>query len=143
VIGCNLFVRTAIARAVGFDERLPLYGYLEDVDFSTRAGRLGAIQQNGRTAVVHLGASSGRVSGVRLGYSQVVNPIYLWRKNGYPGLGRVLVHFWLRLLVSNLARSVIRTSNSRVDRPGRLKGNLLAIGDLLRGRITPERIVSL
>ncbi len=158
VIGCNLFARTAIAREVGFDERLPLYGYLEDVDFSTRAGRLGPdgrgaggrgptsfgpIQQNGRTGLVHLGASSGRVSGVRLGYSQIVNPLYLWRKSGYPNLGRVVVHFWLRLVLSNLVRSVLRTSHSRADRPGRLKGNLLAFGDLLRGRITPERIVTL
>ena len=143
VIGCNLFVRTEVARAVGFDERLPLYGYLEDVDFSTRARRLGAVQQNGRTALLHLGASSGRGPGVRLGYSQIVNPLYLWRKNGYPGLGRVVVHFWMRLFLSNLTRSVVRTNNLRADRPGRLKGNLLAFGELLRGRVEPEQILNL
>lgn len=143
VIGCNMFVRTEVARAVRFDERLPLYGWLEDLDFSTRAVSLGGIVINGETALVHLGSTVGRTSGLRFGYSQIVNPLYLWKKSGVPSLSRLIVHFWLRLVLSNLAHSLIRSSRSREDRPGRLKGNLLAFGDLLRGRITPERIVSL
>jgi len=139
--GC-CFVRTGIARAVRFDERLPLYGYLEDLDFSTRAKKLGGIVKNGHTALVHLGVPSGRTSGLRLGYSQIVNPVYLWKKSGEPGLGRVLVHFWLRFVVSNMVHSVVRSSKSREDRPGRLRGNLIAFADLLRGRIDPERILS-
>ena len=140
--GC-CFVRTAIARAVRFDERLSLYGYLEDLDFSTRAKKLAGIVRNGGTALVHLGVPAGRTSGLRLGYSQIVNPIYLRKKSGVPGLGRLLVHFWLRFVVSNLLHSVVRKSNSRQDRPGRLRGNLLAFADLFRGRIDPERILSL
>jgi len=30
-----------------------------------------------------------------------------------------------------------------VDRRGRLQGNLLALADLARGRITPERVLEL
>jgi len=30
-----------------------------------------------------------------------------------------------------------------IDRPGRLRGNLIAIGDLLRGRLDPARIQDL
>jgi hypothetical protein len=37
---------------------------------------------------------------------------------------------------------VVRSSKSREDRPGRLRGNLIAFADLLRGRIDPERILS-
>lgn len=139
--GC-CFVRTETAKAVRFDERLPLYGWLEDLDFSTRAKRFGAIVRNSGTALVHLGVPSGRTSGVRLGYSQVANPFYLWRKSGEPGLGRVLTHFWGRLVISNLLHTVLRRKG-REDRPGRLRGNLLAFGDLLRGRVDPERILSL
>lgn len=143
VIGCNMFVRTDTLRAVCFDERLPLYGWLEDLDFSTRVRRLGGIVINGYTAMVHLGTPSGRISGLRLGYSQIVNPIYLWKKSGEPSIPRLLIHFWLRLILSNLIHSAIPTRNSRQDRRGRLRGNILAFIDLLRLRVTPERILSL
>lgn len=108
-----------------------------------RETRATAGAETGRTALVHLGVRSGRISGVRLGYSQIVNPVSFWRKPEEQGLGPLTVHFWQRLVVSNLAHSVVLSKRVREDRPGRLRGNLLAFGDLLRGRIELERILSL
>lgn len=142
-ISCSFFVRTALFDEVRFDERLPLYGWLEDLDFCTQAKQRGMIVQNGFTASVHLGATTGRTSGVRFGYSQIANPFYLWRKGGEPTLGRVLVKFWLRLVVANVVRSIFPGNSKRIDRPGRLKGNLLAFRDLVRNKMAPERILLL
>jgi GT2 family glycosyltransferase len=41
--GCNLFVRTSMFDQVIFDENLPLYGWLEDLDFSTNCLQHGRI----------------------------------------------------------------------------------------------------
>ena len=43
--GCNMAVRMSAVRRGGclFDESLPLYGWLEDVDFSRRLGELGRV----------------------------------------------------------------------------------------------------
>ncbi len=86
-----------------------------------------------------MGVKSGRQSGIRLGYSQIANPVYLVRK-------RTLT--WLRA-VSQMARNVMMNlifslhPEPYVDRRGRLHGNLTAIGDLLLGRLNPERIMSM
>ena len=71
--GCNLFVRTRIFDQVLFDENMPLYGWLEDLDFSTNCLRYGRIIKNVGTCLAHLGTPSGRISGVKFGYSQIVN----------------------------------------------------------------------
>ena len=88
--GQNIFVRSQVFEKVLFDENLPLYGWLEDLDFATNILRYGRIIMNTETCWVHVGAPSGRTTGLRFGYSQVVNPPYLWRKNGKPGLSRVI-----------------------------------------------------
>ncbi len=85
----------------------------------------------------YLGAKSGRVAGDRLGYSQVVNPIYLARKGTFPwshALPSAARHFAM-----NALRSL--APEPHVDRFGRLRGNLRALGDLLRGRAHPTRIL--
>jgi hypothetical protein len=83
---------------------------------------------------VHLGLKAGRVSGVRFGYSQVVNPIYLIRK------GTVPVSFALPLILRNVAANILRSlrPEPHVDRRGRLRGNLRGFFHLLRGRVEPE-----
>jgi hypothetical protein len=86
---------------------------------------------------VHLGAKSGRTSGKRLGYSQVMNPVYLARKGTYPW--KRALRSISRHLAINLVRSV--RPEAWVDRRGRLLGNGLALIDLCRGRIVPERIL--
>ena len=84
--GCNMALRLDVVRthALRFDERLPLYGWYEDIDFCRRLGIHGQIVRIAAACGVHLGAKAGRTSGRRLGYSQVVNPLYLWRKGSYP-----------------------------------------------------------
>ncbi|MBD0270328.1 MAG: glycosyltransferase family 2 protein [Acetobacteraceae bacterium] len=139
--GCNMAVRMAPVRAHGlrFDEALPLYAWYEDIDFTRRLGRHGAILRLQGARGVHLGVKSGRVPGRRLGYSQVANPIYLARKGSFPwshALPSALRH-----LAMNAARAV--WPEPHVDRAGRFRGNLLALGDLLRGRASPGRILEL
>jgi GT2 family glycosyltransferase len=139
--GCNMALRLEVVRAhaLRFDERLPLYGWYEDIDFCRRLGRHGEIVQVAAARGVHLGVKGGRTSGRRLGYSQVVNPLYLWRKGTYP-LGHALRSVGRHLLI-NGARSL--WPEAWVDRRGRLIGNSLALVDILRGRARPERILDL
>ncbi len=140
--GCNMAVRLRPMRddAIRFDERLPLYGWQEDVDFSRRLAAHGTVVRLDAARGVHLGTKSGRTAGVRLGYSQVANPIYLTRKRcGYPAK-RALEH-----IARNMASNVFRSPwpEPFVDRVGRLRGNLLALRDLATGRIGPERVLEL
>jgi hypothetical protein len=139
--GCNMAVRMAAVERLGcrFDERLPLYGWLEDVDFSRRLASSGRIVRAPGACGVHLGIKLGRQSGRRLGYSQIANPIYLSRKGTFP---------WrrsLRLMTRNLTANLLRSLRPEpyVDRLGRVAGNLRAFQDLLAGRLAPERILEL
>jgi len=137
--GCNMSFRRAALDGVRFDETLPLYGWLEDVDFSAQARRWGPLVKTDAIAGVHLGAKGGRTSGLRFGYSQIVNPIYLNRKgtmtwsHAADNMGRNFISNHLRVLAPE----------SHIDRWGRVKGNWLAITDILRGKINPSRILSL
>jgi GT2 family glycosyltransferase len=139
--GCNMGVRLAPVHHHGltFDERLPLYGWLEDVDFSRRLERFGRVVRAGSTRGVHLGAKIGRTPGTRFGYSQIANPIYLIRK-GTMNRRRAL-YLMTRNLLANLSRCI--RPEPWVDRSGRLIGNMRAIGDLIRGRLDPNRATSL
>jgi GT2 family glycosyltransferase len=139
--GCNMALRLASLREHGlrFDEQLPLYGWYEDLDLTRRLGAHGAILRLAGARGVHLGSKSGRVPGRKLGYSQVANAIYLARKGSYP---------WNRALRSaarHLAMNAARAGfpEAHVDRYGRLRGNLIALGDLLRGRMHPMRVLDL
>ncbi len=140
--GCNMAVRMAPVRDHGvvFDERLPLYSWQEDVDLSRRLAAFGTVVQIDAASGVHLGVKLGRGSGLRLGYSQVANPLYLAGKHlGYP-FGRALAH-----IARNMAMNLTRAwwPEPYVDRRGRLRGNLLALRDLAAGRMAPERVLEL
>ena len=138
--GCNMTVRMAELRRedLFFDEALPLYSWQEDVDLSRRLAVFGDVIKLDHARGVHLGVKSGRGSGLKLGYSQVANPLYLVaRKRGYP-LGRAIGH-----ISKNIAKNVLRSPwpEPYVDRRGRLRGNLVAIWDLCQGRMSPRRIL--
>jgi GT2 family glycosyltransferase len=138
--GCNMAFRLEpIRRGVLFDERLPLYGWLEDVDFSRRLAPFGRIVKLPDACGVHLGSKSGRTSGVRYGYSQIVNPLYMVRK-GTMAPGRAWSQVW-RNIAMNVARSPV--PEAYVDRRGRLRGNVLGFIDAVRGLEKPEKINSL
>jgi GT2 family glycosyltransferase len=139
--GCNMGVRVALIREHGlrFNEDLPLYGWYEDVEFSRQMARFGGIVKVPGAMGVHLGVRSGRQSGVRLGYSQVANPLYLARRRSVS---------WTYALASISSRSLKNLVRSVwpepfVDRRGRLKGNLKALNDLVKGTIHPLRAARL
>lgn len=139
--GCNMAFRLAPIRTHGlrFDENLPLYGWLEDVDFSHKIAAHGLSVKTMRLRGVHLGVKRGRTSGLRFGYSQIANPLYLNRR-GTMGR-RDALQSLSRNVLANLAKSL--RPEAWVDRRGRLRGNALAFADLLRGRLDPRRILTL
>lgn len=134
--GCNMAFRLSAVGKLRFDERLVLYGWLEDRDFgATLAKRGGRLLKCASARGVHMGVKGGRVSGERLGYSQIVNPIYMLRK-GTMTTGQVADHVF-RNIASNAARAL--RPEPFIDRRGRLKGNLRGMADVISGRIEPER----
>jgi len=139
--GCNMVFRVSAiaAERTRFDERLPLYGWQEDVDFCRRLASHGRIVKSPALRGVHLGNKRGRTSGLRFGYSQVANPLYLRNK------GTVGLKWALRLMGGNIAANVLGSLKPQglVDRRGRLKGNLIALGDFVRGRLDPLRVLDL
>ena len=139
--GCNMALRLTTLRTYGleFDERLPLYGWYEDIDLCRRAARHGRIVRVPAARGVHLGTKLGRTSGVRFGYSQMVNPVYLARKGSYTW-GRA-VRSMARNLAVNLGRWLM--PEPWADRRGRLRGNIAGLVDLCRGRVDPARILAL
>lgn len=133
--GCNMAYRGTVASALRFDENLPMYGWQEDFDYSSRARQFGHLILLPSCKGVHLGVSTGRTSGVRFGYSQIANPIFLLRK------GTMSWRSALRLMSRNVLANIFKTA-LRVqikDFPGRLRGNLIASRDLLCGNLHPLR----
>ena len=138
--GCNMAIRWSRLRDTGcaFDENLPLYAWAEDVDFSRQAAAFGEVLKADAMYGVHLAEKKGRVSGVRFGYSQIANQLYLARK------GTVTVSGGLRKATENLAANVVgaaRNNETYVDRRGRLIGNLHGLRDVVTGRSSPGRIL--
>jgi GT2 family glycosyltransferase len=139
--GCNMIVRMKPVREhnLRFDENLPLYGWQEDIDFSRSMAPYGRIVMSRRLTGVHLAVKGGRTSGIRFGYSQIANPLYLYKK------GTMDLSYSLKLIsknfLANLGRSIL--PEPWVDRKGRLKGNFMAFGDLFRSRLHPTRILEL
>lgn len=139
VYGCNMSIRSSVIGPLRFDERLALYGWQEDVDFTIQLRQSGRVVEVDSLHGVHLGYSGGRVSGLRLGYSQVVNPAYLIRKK------TIGVAYGLRLAARNFLANLVHSLNPEphIDRRGRLRGNLIGLFHLATGRIEPERITTL
>ena len=137
--GCNMAVTSAVATACRFDEALPLYGWQEDCDFTGQVRRLGQTRIIPECQGVHLGVKSARSSGLRLGYSQIANPIRIYDRKNMTRLR--LVRFLSRALVANTIRTL--SGRATIDYRGRLNGNMLALVDLMRGRCSPSRILDL
>ncbi len=137
--GCNMAFRMSAIKDLQFDERLVLYGWLEDKEFSRKAAKNGRLVECNLLTGVHLGLQSGRVSGKRYGYSQVVNAWYLYKKDVL-SLREALANI-LKALVANAAKT-FRPEN-HIDRRGRLHGNLLGVMHLLSGACRPEKVAEL
>jgi GT2 family glycosyltransferase len=139
--GCNMCLRLATIRdhKLRFDETLPLYGWYEDWDFSSQITSYGSLVHISNACGVHLSTKVGRCTGVRMGYMQVANPIYLARKGTFPW--SCVFRFIIGPCLKNLARSF--APEAHVDRLGRFCGNLTAFRDLLTGTLSPQQIVDL
>lgn len=139
--GCNMALRGSIVVSTGirFDEQLKLYGWLEDVDFSRQMAAHGRIVQADQLQGVHLGTKTGRSKGLFLGYSQIANPYYLYRK------GTMVLHRALNIVLRNIFKNLIGSlrPEPEIDRWGRLKGNFAALYDLCHGRLRPENVLTL
>ncbi len=139
--GCNMGIRLALVRRHGifFDEQLPLYAWLEDLDFSRVMAKFGRVAKLECTRGVHLGTKLGRQPGLRAGYSQIANPTYLIAK------GTLSWQRGVYLMSRNLAANIVRSFRPEpwVDRRGRLNGNFRAILDMFSRRLSPRRVLTL
>lgn len=137
--GCNMAFVDRVVCACRFDEALPLYGWQEDQDYTSQAHRLGLFVYEPSCRGVHLGTKKGRISGVRFGYSQIANPIFLVKKNT---MARKKAYVFItRHLLSNIVHSL--RPDPVFDYRGRLWGNLLAFVDFLSGNGHPQRILKM
>lgn len=137
--GANMALRMSALPQARFDENLPLYSWLENLDFTAHFAKVGRVVRTNCFGGVHLGVKSGRTSGIKLGYSQIANPVYLVAKGTMrkgPAAKMAIKNF-----IANLVKSPI--PEAYIDRRGRLKGNLLALIDVLRGVNHPTRILEL
>jgi GT2 family glycosyltransferase len=139
VYGCNMAFRMAAVRELRFDEKLPLYGWQEDVDFAGQLLTKGRIVKTNAFSGVHRGVTRGRTPGVALGFSQIVNPVYLVNK------GTMRPVKALKLMVKNLAANHLKAIRPEafIDRAGRMRGNWLGLLHLLSGKSDPGAILRL
>jgi GT2 family glycosyltransferase len=137
--GCNMAFRVSAIGDMRFDENLPLYGWQEDVDFSARIGRAGRLVRTDAFRGVHRGVKSSRLPGVRLGYSQIANPLYLVAKGTMPPA--YAARIMIRNILANHAKSLV--PEPWVDRLGRARGNWIALAEAAVGRADPRRVLQL
>lgn len=137
--GCNMAFRASTIGDKRFDENLPAYGWLEDNDFSNRLMPHGKLVYTTAFAGVHCGVKKARSPGLRLGYSQIANPVYLARK------GTVTWRKALKLMSRNFLANHAKTFTPEpwVDRWGRCKGNWRALRHALTGKLSPLYILEL
>ena len=134
VYGCNMAFLDTVIRNERFDEELPLYSWQEDIDYSGLARKYGKIIYAPKCVGVHLGVKSGRVSGVKFGYSQIANPLYLRKK------GTMTSPHCLKLLAKAITSNLIRSMypHPLMDYRGRLRGNVRAIMDTIAHGPIPQ-----
>jgi GT2 family glycosyltransferase len=143
LFGCNMIIRRAILNYETFDENLPLYSYGEDYDISIRLERYGLIGRFAGCVGVHLETPGGRVREVLRGYSFVANNWYFLKK-GVTHLPFLMAwaRFWWVCVVKSIwidSWKLLKGDRS-LDWGGRVKGQFLAVQDILIGRCHPKRI---
>lgn len=135
-MGSRLAFRASLLGSVQFDERLPLYGYLEDYDFSLQCRKFGDVVVNEECLMVHIETAAGRIGTRPRGYSEIVNPIYIYRKKMGAEFGRTVAGALKRTL-----RNFLRCTDLNGRR--QLEGNLIAWGRVIAGKTDPEYMLKL
>jgi GT2 family glycosyltransferase len=137
--GCNMAFRSTAIAETRFDENLPLYGWQEDIDFAARLLPRGRLVKTYGFAGVHRGVKGARTSGIKFGYSQIINPLYLVGKK------TMSAPYAARLILRNIGLNHIRLLRPEpwVDRWGRVRGNWLGLWHVLTGRIDPRLVLEL
>lgn len=125
-----------LAEEIRFDERLALYGWLEDFEFAMQAMQFGRVVKFVGARCVHLAHRSGRVSGYRLGYSQIVNPCYFMKKGHRISKSTLLTSYWLPVLIRNGVSMLDRVRRERFI------GNLRGLWMIVKGRVEPEGVAA-
>lgn len=92
--------RRGVFAAHRFDEWFAGYSYLEDLDFSYRAGRASRLAVVATARYRHLPASGGRGEGYVFGLREVLNRVHFVRKNPELSLAKCRVALGVRLLMS-------------------------------------------
>lgn len=133
--GCNMTFRRDAMVTERFDERLSLYGWLEDLDFSRAVAKHGPLAIVNNLLIAHLQSTSGRMNHRRFGFAQVMNPWYLWRKGCITQR-----ELWMTHLLRGIGANITKLPTNPRDRLSRLRGNLLALAMIARGRVEPEAI---
>lgn len=138
--GCCMALRHSLFNHIKYDERLPLYSWMDDADIGMRAQRHGRCCYCPDARLIHLAATSGRVSGEKFGFCQIMNPVYLASKGVFSWSEVLRIHVG-KVMLANLVGWLRR--DAKVDRAGRLRGNWLALTLWFQGRIEPERILEI
>jgi GT2 family glycosyltransferase len=133
--GCNMSFRRDVIERVQFDEKLRLYGWLEDYDFSVRVSNKGPIVVLSDLKLCHLRTPTGRMNHQKFGFAQVMNPCYLVQKGTMSPKDLLKFHLF-PLLIAN----ILGVFKNPVDRLRRLQGNIKALAMIARGKIEPEAI---
>lgn len=120
--GASVWRREVLARH-RFDEWFSDYSYLEDLDFSYRAGKSFGLRVVARARYTHHPSRSSRPDAFHFGRKEVVNRLHFVRKNPElsPGLCRLAL--CLRMLMS-LSDGIVR---GKGDELRRARGNLAAL----------------
>ncbi len=103
--GCCMAFRREVFEKIDFDENLPGYGLMEDVDISKRTLDVGyKIFYEPAAALIHKVSPQNRLDYFRWGEMSVINYDYLFRKNWSREKYRWLFYYWalLGLIVINL-----------------------------------------
>jgi glycosyltransferase involved in cell wall biosynthesis len=136
---CSITVRRIVAQKCRFDTRLLNYGLYEDFDFGVRCARFGLLATVMSCRIVHLAVQIARESSKRLGYVQVMNSYYLWRKGSF-SLWRFLANVSKSVIGNIVGIVVVKRGMSRKSRCLRLQGNVIGFWDIAVFGAKPERV---
>ena len=139
VYGCNMAFTGEVSRKLRFDESLPAYAWQEDRDYTGQTSVFGRSIVVEKCKGVHLGTKNGRGSGVKFGYSQIANPLFLASKGTMPKT--LAMKFIIKNCIANHLKAIF--PERWIDRKGRAIGNWLALRDVCLKRLSPSNISTL